>query len=183
MTQQTETRTTTWTLDKSHSNVDFSVKHLMISTVRGHFRDFDATIELDEANPESSTVSATVKTASIDTGEEQRDTHLRSDDFFNAEKYPEMKFRSTRIERLDETRFRLTGDLTIRDVTREAVLHGKYEGRIKDPWGNDRIAFTAEGSISRNDFGVRWNQALETGGVVVGDKVKLTLRIEAVRRP
>ena len=183
MTQQTETRTTTWTLDKSHSNVDFSVKHLMISTVRGHFRDFDATIELDEANPESSTVSATVKTASIDTGEEQRDTHLRSDDFFNAEKYPEMKFRSTRIERLDQTRFRLTGDLTIRDVTREGVLDGAYEGRITDPWGNDRIAFSAEGSISRNDFGVRWNQALETGGVVVGDKVKLTLRVEAVRLP
>jgi len=183
MTQQAQTRTTTWTLDKSHSNVDFSVKHLMISTVRGHFRDFDATIELDEANPESSTVSATVKTASIDTGEEQRDTHLRSDDFFNAEKYPEMKFRSTRIERLDETRFRLTGDLTIRDVTREVVLDGAYEGRITDPWGNDRIAFSAERSISRNDFGVRWNQALETGGVVVGDKVKLTLRVEAVRLP
>lgn len=173
---------TTWKIDKTHSNVDFQVKHLMISTVRGHFRDFDAVLTIDEDEPENSRVSATIDVASVDTNEPDRDAHLRSDDFFNAEAFPKMRFESRRVERLDDQKFRLTGDLTIRDVTREVTLDGEFEGRIQDPWGNDRVAFTATTEISRKDFDVRWNQVLETGGVAVSDKVKVRLYIEAVKQ-
>jgi polyisoprenoid-binding protein YceI len=179
----TATRTATnWKIDKTHSNVDFKVKHLMISTVRGHFRDFDATVELDEANPENSRVAATIDVASIDTNVPDRDAHLRSDDFFNAEKFPKITFESTKLERHGETEFSLTGNLTIRDVTREVVIDGEFEGRLIDPWNNDRAAFSAQTEISRKDFNVRWNQALETGGVAVSDKVKISIYVEAVRQ-
>ncbi len=175
------TQTSTWTIDKTHSNVDFEVKHLMISKVRGHFRDFDATLIIDEEQPERSRITAEIDVASIDTSVEDRDAHLRSDDFFGAEQYPKITFESTRVERGDGESFRVTGDLTIRDVTREVVLAGEFEGRIQDPWGKERAAFSAATEISRKDFNVRWNQALETGGVVVGDNVKLRFYIEAVR--
>jgi polyisoprenoid-binding protein YceI len=182
MTTATRTTTNTWKIDKTHSNIDFKVKHLMISTVRGHFREFDATIELDEANPESSRVTASVDVASIDTNVTDRDAHLRSDDFFNAEKFPKITFESTQLERHGETEFRLADNLTIRDVTREVVLDGEFEGRLIDPWGNDRAAFSAQTEISRKDFNVRWNQALEAGGVAVSDKVKISIYVEAVRQ-
>lgn len=155
----------------------------MISTVRGHFRDFDATLHIDEDEPENSSVTATIDVASIDTNEEKRDAHLRSDDFFNADDFPKITFQSTRVERLDGTNIRLTGNLTIRDVTQPVVLDGDFEGRIEDPWGNERIAFTARTEISRQDFNVRWNQLLEAGGAVVSDKVKINLYVEAVRQP
>jgi polyisoprenoid-binding protein YceI len=182
-TEQKTTALTTWAIDKSHSNVDFSVKHLVISTVRGHFRDFDATLHIDEDDPERSSVTATVEVASVDTNEANRDAHLRSDDFFNADDYPQIRFQSTRLERLKDNEFRLHGDLTIRDVTRPVVLDGEFEGRIQDPWGNERIAFSARTEISRQDYNVRWNQLLEAGGAVVSDRVKISLYVEAVRQP
>jgi polyisoprenoid-binding protein YceI len=182
MTTEQKTRTSTWVVDKTHSNVDFEVKHLMISTVRGQFREFEATLQIDEARPEDSRVTASIDVASIDTKVEDRDAHLRSDDFFNAEQFPKITFESTKAEVLDNDHFRLTGSLTIRDVTREVVLDGSAEGRIQDPWGSERAAFSASTVISRKDFNVRWNQALETGGMVVGDAVKIHLYIEAVRQ-
>jgi len=182
MITQQKTATGTWTLDKSHSNVDFQVKHLVISTVRGHFRDFDATLHIDEDEPENSSVTASIDVASIDTNEPNRDAHLRSDDFFNADDFPKITFESTRVERLDGTDFRLTGNLTIRDITRPVVLDGEYGGRIEDPWGNERIAFKAHTEISREAFNVRWNQLLEAGGVAVSDRVKISLYVEAVRQ-
>ncbi|MEX0682968.1 MAG: YceI family protein [Dehalococcoidia bacterium] len=182
MTIAQKTQTATWSVDKTHSNVDFEVKHLMISTVRGHFREFDATLYIDEEQPENSSVSASIEVASIDTNADARDDHLRSDDFFNAEQFPRITFASTSVERKGDTKFLLTGNLTIRDVTRQVALDGEFEGRIQDPWGNDRAAFSASTEISREDFNVRWNQALELGGVAVGDKVKIHLYIEAVRQ-
>jgi len=168
-------------VDTAHSIVEFAVKHMMLTTVKGRFRDFQATIQIDEAHPENSSVTATINVASIDTNVPDRDAHLRSDDFLNAEKFPHITFRSTKVEHVEGDRWRVTGDLTIRDVTRPVVLDTEFEGRITDPWGNDRAAFSAETSISRKDFNVRWNQMLETGGVVVGDNVKISLHIEAVR--
>ena len=181
MTTAQRTQTRTWTIDKTHSNVDFEVKHMMISKVRGHFRDFDATLIIDEEQPERSRLTAEIDVASIDTSVEDRDAHLRSDDFFGAQQFPKITFESTHVERGDGESYRLTGDLTIRNVTREVVLEGQFEGRIQDPWGKERAAFSASVEISRKDFNVRWNQALEAGGVLVGDSVKIRLYIEAVR--
>jgi polyisoprenoid-binding protein YceI len=182
MTTQQQAATTTWTIDKTHSNVDFQVKHLMISNVRGHFRDFDATLLIDEAQPANSSVSAAIDVASIDTNEPDRDAHLRSDDFFNAERFPRITFQSRRVDSEDGRRFTIEGDLTIRNITREVTLQGELEGRVQDPWGKERAAFTARTEISRREFGVRWNQALETGGVVVSDTVKISLYVEAVKQ-
>ncbi len=181
MTTQTETRTSTWAIDKAHSIAEFAVKHLVVTTVKGHFREFEGTLTTDEANPENSSVTASIDVASIDTNVADRDAHLRSDDFFNAEKFPKIIFKSTRVELIDESHARVYGDLTIRDVTKPIVLDTEYEGQVDDPWGNRRAAFTATTEISRKEFNVRWNQAIETGGAVVSDKVKITLHLEAVR--
>lgn len=177
----TQTAVSTWTIDPTHSIAEFSVKHMMLTTVKGRFRNVQATLSIDEAAPERSSVIATIDVASIDTNVPDRDAHLRSDDFLNAEKYPQITFRSTRTERDGDNRWKITGDLTIRDVTREVTLVTEFEGRITDPWGNDRAAFSAETTISRKEFNVRWNQLLETGGMVVGDGVRINLHIEAVR--
>jgi len=179
----TRTAASTWTVDPTHSGAEFAVKHLMVSTFRGHFRSLEGTVQLDEDNPANSSVTASVDVASVDTQTPDRDVHLRSDDFFNAERYPKMTFRSTRVEQVDETNWKVTGELTIRDVTKEVVLDTEYEGRIVDPWGNERIGFTARTELSRKEFGVRWNSAIESGGVVVGDKVRISLNIEIVRQP
>jgi polyisoprenoid-binding protein YceI len=178
----TQARTTTWTIDPRHSIVEFAVKHLVVTTVKGRFRELEGTLQIDEARPENSSVSASIDVASIDTNVADRDAHLRSDDFFNAERYPRITFRSTGVERLDGANYRVRGDLTIRDVTKEVVLDGEYEGQVDDPWGNRRAAFTATTQISRKEFNVRWNQLIESGGAVVGDTVKITLHIEAVRQ-
>jgi polyisoprenoid-binding protein YceI len=174
------TTTSTWTIDPAHTTVEFSVKHLMISTVRGHFGAVSGTIVLDEQNPLASSVTAEIDVTSIDTRTEQRDAHLRSPDFFDVEKYPAIKFRSTRIER-DGDHFDVYGDLTIRDVTREVVLHTSDEGRGGDPWGGQRAAFSATTRVDRREFGLTWNQALETGGVVVGNDIKISLEVQAVK--
>jgi polyisoprenoid-binding protein YceI len=182
MTTEAATTTSTWTADPMHSIAEFAVKHFVVTTVKGRFRDLEATLQIDEANPENSRAEVRIAVASIDTNQETRDADLRSDNFFSAERFPYITFRSTRVERLDEERFRLTGDLTIRDVTREVVLDGEYEGQIDDPYGNRRAAFTATTRIKRSDYGMRWNQVIEGGGVTVGDEVKITIHIEAVRQ-
>jgi len=181
---QAAAQATTWTVDKAHSQVEFGVKHMMFTTVRGQFRDFDATIRLDEANPNESTVEAVIDAASIDTSVADRDNHLRSADFFDAEKHPKLTFRSTRIEGAafeEGRRFTVIGDLTIRGTTREIALEATYEGRGRDPWGQEKAAFTAEGKIDRHDFGLTWNQTLEAGGVLVGREIKLTIDAQFVQ--
>ena len=177
----TETAVRTWNIDAAHSIAEFAVRHMMVSTVKGRFGTLEGAIEGNEANPVASAVRATIDVASIDTRDEQRDAHLRSDDFFNAEKFPHIAFVSKRIERVDDENYRVVGDLTIRDVTKEVVLDTEFEGQIRDPYGNMRAGFTATTQINRRDFGVNFNAALEAGGLVVADKVKITLHVEAVR--
>ena len=175
---------TTWTIDKAHSQIEFGVKHMMFTTVKGHFRDFDSVIRLDEANPNDSSVEVTIDAASIDTAAADRDNHLRSADFFDVENHGKLTFRSTRIEGAsfkEGEEFTVYGDLTIRGTTREVALKATYEGRGKDPWGQEKAAFTAEGKIDRHDFGLTWNQALETGGVLVGRDIKLSINAQFVR--
>lgn len=171
---------TSWKLDPAHTAVEFSAKHLMISTVKGRITDIEGTIYTDEKNPRNSSVEVTLKAASLDTRTEQRDQHLRSADFLDVEKYPEIKFRSTRIEG-EKDSFKLTGDLTIRDVTKPITLDVEFEGSTRDPWGGERAGFSAKGKIDRRDFGLTWNQALETGGVVVGNEIKISLEVEAIK--
>ena len=169
----------TWNVDPSHSTVGFVARHLMISKVRGTFTAFTGTIEIAEDRLDS-TVSASVDMASVSTGDEGRDGHLRTGDFFDVEQYPTMTFVSTGI-RPDGGDFVLTGDLTIKGVTRSVVFDLEFEGVAVDPWGNTKAGFTASTEISRKDFGLEWNVALEAGGVLVGDKVKIQLDIQAVK--
>jgi polyisoprenoid-binding protein YceI len=171
---------TAWKLDPTHSTVEFSAKHLMITTVKGRIADVEGIIYTNEKDPKNSSVEATLKATSIDTRTDQRDQHLRSADFLNVEKYPEIKFRSTRIDGGREE-FKLTGDLTIRDVTKEITLNVRFEGQAKDPWGGERVGFSATGKIDRRDFGLTWNQVLEAGGVVVGNEIKIELEVQAVK--
>ena len=177
----TQTAVSTWNVDASHSVAEFAVKHMMIATAKGRFATLEGAIEIDEANPLASSVTATIDVASIDTKDEQRDAHLRSDDFFNAEKFPKITFASKRVERVDADNYRVLGDLTIRDVTKEVVLDTEFGGQVADPWGNQRAGFMATTQVNRKEFGLKWNNLLETGAVAVGDKVKITLHIEAVR--
>jgi polyisoprenoid-binding protein YceI len=149
--------------------------------VKGQFNTLEGVVEADEANPLASTVRASIDVASVDTRAADRDAHLRSDDFFNAERFPKITFVSTRIERVDAENYKLVGDLTIRDVTREVVLDTEYEGQVRDPYGKQRAGFTATTQINRKDFNVNFNAALETGGLVVADKVKITIHAEFVR--
>jgi polyisoprenoid-binding protein YceI len=171
----------TWNIDASHSIAEFSVKHMMISTLKGRFGTLEGAIEGDASDPLAASVTASIEVASITTNDDARDTHLRSDDFFNAEKFPLITFASKRIERVDAENYGVVGDLTIRDVTKEVLLDTEFEGQVRDPWGNLRAGFTATTQINRSDFGVSFNGLLETGGVIVSDKVKITLHIEAVR--
>jgi polyisoprenoid-binding protein YceI len=172
---------TTWNIDTSHSGVHFSVRHMVIAKVRGAFDRFSGVVELDEANPAASKVSVRIEAASINTREEKRDAHLRSADFFDVEKYPELTFESTSVEKLSDEQYRVTGDLTIHGVTKSVVLEAEALGTGKDPWGNDRIAFSATTAVNRKDFGLSWNQALETGGVLVGEKIEIALDVQAVK--
>src|SRR5512132_1635225 len=162
---------TTWKIDPAHSHVEFAIRHLMISTVKGRFTGVGGTVTSHDADPAKGEVDITIDIASIDTREPQRDAHLRSADFFDAEKFPTITFRSRRIEDVRGENFRLVGDLTIRGVSREVALDVASEGRATDPWGGQRAGFSATTRIKRGDFGLTWNQALETGGVLVGDDV------------
>ncbi len=173
---------TAWDIDTSHSSVGFTVRHLVISKVHGRFSRWSGSLLLDEAKPAASTIEARIETASIDTNEPKRDAHLRSADFFDVEKHPEMTFRSTGVAPAGEGRYRMTGELSMAGATRPVTLEVEALGRTKDPWGNERFGFSARTSIDRRDFGLNWNQALEAGGVLVGEQVEITLEIEAVKR-
>lgn len=173
---------TTWTIDSSHAEIGFAVRHLMIATVRGRFGAMSGTVTVDETSPQSSKIDVTVDVTSIDTRQEMRDNHLRSPDFFDVATYPTIHFVSKRIEGDIDGTFRVVGDLTIRGVTREVTLAANLEGRTRDPWGNERAGYSATGKINRHDFGLTWNQALESGGVMVGDEVKLTVDVELVHQ-
>src|SRR5882672_7777269 len=171
-----------WAIDPAHSNLEFSVRHLMISTVRGRFSSFAGTVTFDEQNPEASAVEAVVDVKSIDTREAQRDEHLRSADFFDVEHHPTITFRSTQIERILNGHYRVKGVLTMRGTSREEVLDVVEEGRTRDPWGKERIGYSLTSKIKRSDFGLTWNQLLETGGVAVSDEVKIAADVEIVKQ-
>jgi polyisoprenoid-binding protein YceI len=178
----TTDNTTTWAIDASHAEVGFSVRHLMISTVRGRFGGIEGTVTLDESNPNASKVDVTIDVSSIDTRQAQRDAHLRSADFFDADNHPTMHFVSKRIKGDVTDEFTVVGDLTIRGTTREVSLEVKAEGRGMDPWGNERAGFSAKAKINRSEFGLTWNQMLEAGGVAVGDEIKLSIDAEVVKQ-
>jgi polyisoprenoid-binding protein YceI len=171
----------TWNIDPTHTSIHFSVRHMVIAKVRGSFKRFSGALALDPSNPGTWAVSARIEAASIDTGVEDRDAHLRSPDFFDVEKYPAITFQSTRVQPAAGGRLQVAGQLTIRNVTREVVLDVETLGTGKDPWGNTRAAFAATTSIDRRDFGLTWNQALETGGVLVGERIDIQLEVQAVR--
>jgi polyisoprenoid-binding protein YceI len=173
--------TGTWSVDPAHSKVGFAVKHMGIATVRGEFTEFEGTLEIGDSIS-SAKAYGTVKVQSVDTNEPQRDDHLRSADFFDAQEYPELSFESTRIEELDEEAFRITGNLTLHGVTNEVVLHADVQGTDVDPWGNERVGLEITGQLSRGDYGMKFNQALGSGNMLVADKVKLALDISAVKQ-
>jgi polyisoprenoid-binding protein YceI len=176
--------TTTWNLDPTHTTVGFSAKHMMITTVRGTFSDVKGTIVVDSANPDRSSVEAEIAVASISTGVEQRDGHLRSPDFLDVDGFPTITFRSTRIEGALASpgdRFKVTGELAIHGTTREVTLDATYEGQGQDPWGGQRISFSASTKIDRRDFGLQYNQVLEAGGVLVSHEIKLEIEAQAVK--
>jgi polyisoprenoid-binding protein YceI len=171
----------TWNLDASHSHAGFSVRHLMISNVRGEFRQLSGTLQYDAANVEGSNVSVTIQGASIDTREANRDAHLKSADFFETEKYPELTFNSTAWQHKNDDELLIKGDLTMHGVTREVVLTAERTPEMKDPWGGTRVGFTGKTKINRKDFGLHYNAALEAGGVVVGEEVTISLEAEFVK--
>ena len=164
---------TRFEFDPTHSSVNFSVRHLMVSKVRGHFAAWKGQLELDPADLTKSSVSVEIEAASVDTKLAQRDDHLRSPDFLDAAKYPTLTFKGTGIKQLDDSTYELAGDLTIRDVTKPVTLKVDYAGTVKDPWGGERAGFSAHTTINRKDFGLTWNMMLEAGGIVVGDKIEI----------
>ncbi len=170
-----------WAVDAAHSSIDFSVRHMMISTVKGSFHQFDAIIEADPTDLTTANIVFNVDLASIDTRNSDRDAHLRSADFFDAENNPKLTYKSTKITKTGDGEYDLTGDLTIHGVTRPQTFQVIFEGQGKDPWGNERVGFSAEGKLNRSDFGLSWNAALETGGVLVGDQVKISVQLEATK--
>ncbi|MGN6475129.1 MAG: YceI family protein [Mycobacteriales bacterium] len=185
MTTQTlsaQTLTGDYDVDASHSRVGFAAKHAMVTTVRGAFKDFTAEAHLDEENVANSSVRVEIKTASIDTGNDQRDEHIRNSDFLEVEKYPTITFASTKVEQTGEDTYAVTGDLTIKETTRPVTVNFEKTGAADDPWGNFRVGFEGKTVINRKDWGVNWNVALEAGGILVSDKVTLEFDIAAVRR-
>ncbi|HSP17223.1 MAG TPA: YceI family protein [Thermoanaerobaculia bacterium] len=176
--------TTTWQIDPAHSAVEFAVKHMMFTTVRGRFKDVKGTIEVDEQNPARSTVNVDIATASIDTGVADRDAHLRSADFLDVEKFPTITFRSKRVEgamKKEGDAFKIAGDLTIRGKSIEVTLDSVYLGSGKDPWGNFKGGAEATAKIDRRDWGLTWNQALETGGILVGNDIRIEIQVQAAK--
>ena len=171
-----------WEIDSSHSSLHFSVRHLVIAKVRGSFARWSGTIQVPDGDFSKATVVVTIDASSIDTGVADRDGHLKSPDFFDAAQYPELRFVATRVEPRSGAEVDVVGDLTIKGTTREVVLRVEQNGQAKDPWGNVRVAFTAKTSIERKDFGLTWNQVLESGGVMVGDRVEIEAEIEAVKQ-
>ena len=169
-----------WTVDPRHSSVEFAVKHLLIATVKGRFRDFEGVLEIDD-DPPGVRGHGIVNVESLDTGEPRRDNHLLSLDFFDADVYPEIAFALERIESIDDDRYRIVGEITIRGETREVALDATLGGHARDPWGNERMALELTGRLNRKDFGLSWNQLVEGGGAVVGDTVRLEIALSLVR--
>ncbi|MEW1900972.1 MULTISPECIES: YceI family protein [unclassified Streptomyces] len=170
-----------YTIDPAHSSIGFTVRHAMVTNVRGGFAEHEGTLKLDGTDPGASTASIDVRIASVDTGIADRDAHLRGGDFFDAEQFPLMSFRSTRAEQLGGDKYRITGDLTIKDVTRPLSIDLEFNGTATDVYGNERVGFEGSAEILRSEWGLTWNAALETGGVMVSDKVKLTFDISAIK--
>lgn len=173
---------TNWDFDKSHSKIGFSVTHLLITEVEGQFKDFEATIVSPNDDFENASINFSADISSIDTDNEKRDNHLKSDDFFNAEKFPKMTFKSKSFKKADGKNFKLVGDLTIRDVTKEVSLDVVYNGTIKDPRGNTKAGFTLEGVINRFDFNLKWDAAIETGGLVVSEDVTILAKLQLIKK-
>lgn len=170
-----------YTIDPAHTRIGFQARHAMVTKVRGQFLDFEGGFHLDPSNPDESSAHLTIQAKSLTTGNKQRDEHLRSNDFFAMEQYPEIKFNSTKVEKTDDENLRLTGDLTIRGVTRPVTVDFEYLGAAVDPWGNLRIGFEGKTTINRKDWGVNWNAALEAGGVLVSEKVTIELDVSATK--
>ena len=172
----------TWAVDASHSTVGFSVRHLMVSNVKGAFGKFTASVEGSPADPATAKISATIEVASVDTRDAKRDAHLGTADFFDAAKFPQMTFTSTKVEKITATTAKVTGDLTLRGVTKPVVLDVEYTQQVKNPWGKTVIGASATGKINRKDFGVNWSKSLDGGGLVVGDEVTIQLDLELVKK-
>lgn len=177
-----DVKKTTWLLDKSHTKIQFSARHMIISEVTGHFSDYELKMNADDGF-EDAEVELDVNTASIDTGITDRDNHLKSADFFDVEKFPKMVFKSRKTEKLNEGKFKVTGDLTIKDVTKPIDLDVTYGGTIKDPWGNIRAGFRLQGTVNRFDYGLKWNALMETGGAVVSKNINITCDVEVTKQP
>ena len=169
---------TSWVDDNTHTQVRFTVEYMLVTEVGGSFRDFDIKVTQPNEDFRSATVEATIQTASVSTYNEKRDNHLRSDDFFNAEKFPEMRFVSTSFEKTADDRYLISGNLTIRDVTMPVELDATFRGAVTDPWGNSKAGFKATATIDRQEFGVKWSKTIDTGGLVVSDKVQIVLDVQ-----
>ncbi len=172
---------TEWKFDKSHSNINFVVTHMVITEVEGSFNQWEGSVVSKGDGFEGADVNFTVDVASIDTDEPKRDDHLRSDDFFNSEEFPKMTFKGKSMKKVDDNKYKLVGDLTIRDVTKEVELDVKYNGTVKDPWGNTKAGFKLTGTINRFDYNLKWNKLLETGGLVVSEDVDIVCNIQLVK--
>ncbi|KYD11688.1 YceI family protein [Heyndrickxia sporothermodurans] len=171
-----------WTVDTAHSSIDFSVKHMMVSKVKGAFQQFNASVEADPTDLTTANIDFNIDVASIDTRNSDRDNHLRSADFFDVENYPTMTFKSTNITKTDDDEYKVTGDVTLHGVTRSETFSVTFEGLAKDPMsGAEKVGFSATGKLKRSDYGLTWNAALETGGVLVGDEIKVAIEIEAAK--
>jgi len=173
--------TTNWNFDLAHSSVNFHVRHLMVSKVHGRFTLWGGSLEIDDDDITKSRVDVTIDAGSVDTREDKRDAHLKSADFFDVEKFPALTFKSTSVEKVSDEEITITGDLSLHGVTKSVKLAVELGGQAKDPWGGIRTGFSAKTSINRKDFGLGWNAVLETGGVLVGEKIEITLEIEAIR--
>ena len=182
MTKQTVAAQSAWAFDQAHSSVNFTVRHMVVSKVRGRFTKWDGTLAMDETNPAGGSVEVAIDAGSIDTGVEQRDGHLKSPDFFDVAKYPTLTFKSTKVEAAGAGALKVTGDLTMHGVTKPVVLDVEYSGSAKDPWGGVRAGFSARTTIDRKDFGLAYNQLLETGGVLVGETIEIGIEAEMVKQ-
>lgn len=171
-----------WQIDASHTEIGFNVRHMMISKVRGQFEAFSGSVDFDPDNLEATSAELTIQTASINTRNDDRDNHLKSPDFFDAATYPTITFKSTRVEKLNDNKGRLIGDLTIKDVTKVVELDVEYFGTAQSPWGTTSAGFAISGKLNRKEFGLTWNQALETGGVLVGEDVNLAIEVELAKQ-
>ncbi|QFT89122.1 hypothetical protein FIU87_10730 [Bacillus sp. THAF10] len=172
---------TVWNIDKSHSSVDFAVKHMMFATVKGGFQEYEAKVVADPTNLTDAEIEFVIDVASIDTRSSDRDAHLRSADFFDVDNHPKMTFVATNIVKADENEYEVTGNLTLRGTTKSETFSVTFEGSGQDPWGNEKAGFSVEGKIKRSDYGLTWNAPLEAGGVLVGDQIKISLQLQAAK--